>query len=255
MATVRVLVLRAAGINCDEETAFAWERAGARADRIHVKRLIERPSILNACQGLTIPGGFSYGDDIASGKILAMQLHHHLRDALTAFVDRGGLVLGICNGFQVLVRMGLLPGSDCPLPVTLTLNDSARYEDRWVCLRAEQAPTVFLEPGEMLHLPVAHAEGKFLPKGEETGVSVLESMSRVALRYVSATGGPPTYPENPNGSIGNVAALTDRTGRVLGLMPHPERNVLPTHPPCWTRDAVISGQGLRLFQRAVRYSS
>lgn len=253
MATVRVLVLRAPGVNCDEETAFAWEMVGAEAERIHVKRLIAQPALLDTFQVLTIPGGFSYGDDIASGRILANQLAHHLGDAIAAFLDRGGLVLGICNGFQVLVRMGLLPGADCGVAATLTLNDSGRYEDRWVRLGATPSPCVFLEPGETLHLPVAHAEGKFLVAGGDIGLSALESRQRVALKYLAAAGGEPRYPENPNGSIGNVAALTDATGRVLGLMPHPERNILPTHPPDWTSGSAIAGQGARLFRRAVQH--
>jgi phosphoribosylformylglycinamidine synthase subunit PurQ / glutaminase len=251
MATVRVLVLRAPGVNCDEETAFAWETVGAVAERIYVKRLIDQPRLLDTFQVLTIPGGFSYGDDIASGKILANQLAHHLGDAITAFLDRGGLILGICNGFQVLVRLGLLPGADCGIAVTLTLNDSGRYEDRWVRLAAPASPCVFLEPGETLHLPVAHAEGKLVVAGGETGLSGLEGRQRIALKYISAGGGEPRYPENPNGSVGNAAALTDATGRVLGLMPHPERNILPTHAPDWTSDSSIGGQGARLFRRAM----
>jgi len=251
MATVRVLVLRAAGINCDEETAFAWEKAGAEARRIHVKRLIESPKLLRAYQVLTIPGGFSYGDDIASGKILAVQLEHCLGDALSAFVDSGGLVLGICNGFQVLVRMGLLPGADCGVPVTLTSNDSGRYEDRWVHLRAEECPNVFLVPEEVLSVPVAHGEGKFVPEGGKRGLSILESRKRVAVRYVAADGGVPRFPENPNGSIGNVAGLTDRTGRVFGLMPHPERSIDATQTPGWAGGGAGGGDGRRLFERAV----
>lgn len=255
MATARVLVLRAPGINCDEETAFAWQMAGAKADRIHIKRLIERPDLLSEYQILTIPGGFSYGDDIASGKILAVQLANHLGDGLAAFAASGGLILGICNGFQVLVRLGLLPGPDCGVAVTLALNDSGRYEDRWVLLRAEPSACVLFEPGEVLRLPVAHAEGKFLPEGGPSGLSRLEAGQRIALRYVAADGGQPQYPENPNGSIGNVAALTDSTGRILGLMPHPERNILPTHAPDWTRDSSTAGEGCRLFHRAVRHFS
>ena len=253
MATVRVLVLRAPGVNCDEETAFAWRSVGAVVERMHVKRLISEPHLLDGFQILTIPGGFSYGDDIASGKILANQLAHHLRDATASILERGGLVLGICNGFQVLVRLGLLPGPDCGVAATLTLNDSGRYEDRWVGLAAAASPCVFLEPGEQLCLPVAHAEGKFMVGGGGAGLAVLEERQRVALRYVAAGGREPQYPENPNGSIGNVAALTDETGRVLGLMPHPERNMLPTHSPEWTSDSSIGGQGARLFSRAMRH--
>lgn len=251
VATVRVLVLRAAGINCDEETAFAWEQAGAQADRVHVNRLLDTPRCLDAYQVLTVPGGFSYGDDIASGKILANQLAHHLGKDLRAFVDRGGLVLGICNGFQVLVRLGLLPGPDCGVRVSLTLNDSGRYEDRWVSVRAEVPHCAFLSEGEDFAFPVAHTEGKFVTDGGIAAVSRLAAERRVALRYVSANGGEPQFPENPNGSIGNVAGLVDATGRVLGLMPHPERNTLPTHRPGWTGDISAETDGRRFFRRAI----
>ncbi len=253
MANVRVLVLRAAGINCDEETQFAWEMVGAKADRVHVKRLIETPDVLTGYQVLTIPGGFSYGDDIASGKILASQLAHHLGPAIQSLLDRGGLVLGICNGFQVLVRLGLLPGEDAGVAATLTLNDSGRYEDRWVRLVVSDSPCVFVEAGDVLYLPVAHAEGKMVVPGDDAGVSVLAERRRIALRYASRDGGPPQYPDNPNGSIGNIPGLTDRTGRVLGLMPHPERNILPTHAPDWTGGTQTGGDGCRLFRRAVAH--
>jgi len=251
MATVKVLVLRAAGINCDMETAYAWEVAGAAPEQIHVNRLVEDPQRLEDFQILTIPGGFSYGDDIASGRILANQLTYRLGDGMHRFIDRGGLVLGICNGFQVLVRMGLLPGADCGVPATLTLNDSGRYEDRWVRVRTESDRCPFLRPGEVLHLPVAHAEGKIVVEGGAAGVAGLKAAGRVALRYVAHDGGEPSYPENPNGSAGNIAGLTDATGRVLGLMPHPERNIAPTHRPGWTADTSTEGDGVRLFRRAV----
>lgn len=253
MADVRVLVLRAAGINCDEETAFAWEMAGAKAERLHVRRLIENPLRLNDFQILTIPGGFSYGDDIASGKILGNQLIHHLGDALRSFIDRGGLTLGICNGFQVLVRAGLLPGADSPVQATLTLNDSGRYEDRWVRLRSEAANCPFLEPGEIFNVPVAHAEGKIVIADGDANLVRFEAAGRIALRYTSSDGSPPTYPENPNGSIGNAAALVDGTGRVLGLMPHPERAIVASQFPEHIRDSNADTNGLRIFQRAVRY--
>jgi phosphoribosylformylglycinamidine synthase len=261
MATVRVLVLRAPGINCDEETAYAWTLAGAHTDRLHVRRLIERPDVLGDYQVLTIPGGFSYGDDIASGRILAGQLEHHLGGAVRALLDRGGLVLGICNGFQVLVRMRLLPGPGDAPAVSLTLNDSGRYEDRWVRVRAEASNCPFLAEGEIYHLPVAHAEGKLVVARGELGAAALASSGRIALQYVDGQGDPAAYPENPNGSIENAAALVDDTGRVLGLMPHPERHILPTHAPCGNRpinpEKAIARDcdGLRIFRRAVRHLS
>jgi len=254
MATVRVLVLRAPGINCDEETAFAWSMAGAQPELIHVNRLLESPSILDGFQVLTIPGGFSHGDAIASGRILGRQLAHHLGDAIARFVGRGGCILGICNGFQVLVRAGWVPGPGCDVPVTLMVNDSARYEDRWVRVRAERSKSIFFEAGEEFEFPVAHGEGKFAV-ADAAGLAALETGGHVALRYVGSGSGPVAFPENPNGSIGAVAGLTDATGQVLGLMPHPERNLFSTSHPAWTSRGSIESDGPRLFHRAVRHFS
>jgi phosphoribosylformylglycinamidine synthase len=254
---VRALVLRTAGTNCDIETQFAWEKAGATAERVHINRLIEEPKHLADYQILTIPGGFSYG--ISAGKIFANQLAHHLADVLHDFLEADRLVLGICNGFQVLVKCGLLPGVADGRPTlaqgaTLTNNDSGLFEDRWTHLRAETDRCVFLQKGESLYLPVAHAEGKFAP-GPEATLEKLEAADQVALRYVGPDGKTGAgYPWNPNGSVGDVAGLCDPTGRILGLMPHPERHVLPWHHPQWTRlGAQEAGDGFRVFQRGVAY--
>lgn len=257
MATPRVLVLRAAGINCDEETQFAWQSVGAAAERIHVRRIIEQPSMLREFQIITVPGGFSYGDDIASGRILASQIEHYLGEAVRAFLDRGGLVLGICNGFQVIVRLGLVPGRDVPRAVSLTLNDSGRYEDRWVHLRAEVDGCPFLRKGERYYLPVAHGEGKVVVAGGSAGVEELSAAGRIALRYVAADGGAPVFPENPNGSMGDTAGLIDSSGRVLGLMPHPERHLFAVQHPTENRDfnagdgVLAAGEGRSIFANAV----
>lgn len=251
MSKPRVLVLRAPGINCDEETSFAWERAGAMPQRLHIGRLIEAPHALDDYQILTIPGGFSYGDDIASGKVLANQLIHHVGDALRRFIDRGGRVLGICNGFQVLVRMNLVPGPDCPVRVTLTHNDTGRYEDRWVRCRAEQTHCTFVDPDAEFDFPVAHGQGKVLVEGGEDGVAALRRLGRIVLVYASRSGSMPVYPDNPNGSIGNAAGLTDGTGRVLGLMPHPERNLFTSQNPDPNRDFRAETAGSRFFRRIV----
>jgi phosphoribosylformylglycinamidine synthase I len=256
MTPPRVLVLRAAGTNCDEETAFAWEQAGARPERVHVNRLIESPTILERFQILTIPGGFSYGDDIASGKIFANQIRHHLLPAIREWLDRGRLILGICNGFQVLVKAGLLPGPGLPR-ATLTFNDSGRFEARWVRLRAARSACPLLKPGETLALPVAHAEGKVVlePRtteaAAETAFSVLNEAGCVPLRYISDSDGTADYPQNPNGSEHDIAGLCDPTGRILGLMPHPERSVLREQAPDWTLTDNADNAGFRLFRRAV----
>ena len=256
---VRALVLRTAGTNCDEETRFAWEQAGAQAERVHINRFIEDPKRLAAYQILTIPGGFSYGDDIAAGKIFANQIVHHLADVLREFLAADRLVLGICNGFQVLVRCGLLPGSKeaqvtLAQRATLTSNDRGLFEDRWVHLRTETDRCVFLAKGERLDLPIAHAEGKFIP-GDGLPLEALAKAGQVALCYVGPDGKTGAgYPWNPNGSVGDVAGISDPTGRILGLMPHPERNVLPWHHPQWTRRGpAAEGDGLALFKRGVAY--
>ena len=255
MSAPRVLVLRAAGINCNEETARAFTVAGAVAEQVHLNRLLENPSLLGDYGCLAVPGGFSYGDDVAAGKILAVELTTVLGDALRRFVDRGRLVLGICNGFQVLVKTGLLPGTmdGRPLKATLAWNDSRRYEDRWVRLRTNGAKSVFIENnGATIELPVAHGEGKFLSQTPEDLVA-LERAGRIPLAYVGADGAAAAYPENPNGSPGGAAAVCDETGRVMGLMPHPERFLFPYQHPRWTREKTrTEGDGMSIFRAAVR---
>jgi phosphoribosylformylglycinamidine synthase len=254
MAKPRALILRAPGANCDAETQFAFEQAGASAERLHINRLREQPNLLHRYQILVVPGGFTYGDDVAAGKILANQLSHFLGDSLRQFRDAEKLILGICNGFQALLKAGLLvpPDEDGPL-ATLTNNDSARLEDRWIYLQASPGKCPFLTGYERLHLPVAHGEGKFICR-QPWILQGLQQAGQVVLRYVGATGEPGSYPVNPNGSQADVAGICDASGHMLGLMPHPERHVLPTQHPRWTRDGLAAeGDGLRLFRNAVLY--
>ncbi|MFQ5653578.1 MAG: phosphoribosylformylglycinamidine synthase I [Planctomycetota bacterium] len=260
----RALVLRAAGTNCDEETAHALTLAGARAELLHVNRLVAEPQLLDRFQLLALPGGFTFGDDVASGAVLAHILEERLEEAIARFVERGRLVIGICNGFQILVRIGILPGSRGR--GALLKNLSARFEDRWVRLRAGPAPGPWLEPGREYHLPVAHAEGRFEWFPDEPGEALPEV--QVALRYratgdgENATGAVP-YPANPNGSHEDIAGITNPRGNVLGLMPHPERFLSPLHHPSWSRYRRPDGSaprerdlpeplGLDLLRRAVR---
>ena len=254
---IRTLIIRTAGTNCDQETKFAFERAGSEVSLFHINRVNENPSLLGEHQILALPGGFSYGDDIASGKVLANELLQGLADQLKKFVDGGKLVIGICNGFQVLVKTGLLPGPfgrDTKQTVTLTFNDSNKFEDRWVYLRADSGKSPFISKGEMIYLPVAHGEGKFLAKDDAT-LDAVRSNGQVVFRYVNAAGeAAQEYPVNPNGSADDIAGICDTTGRVLGLMPHPERHVLPTQHPRWTRDGLAGeGDGMRMFRNAVNY--
>jgi phosphoribosylformylglycinamidine synthase len=252
MSDVNVLVLRAAGINCEEETAFAWSRAGATPETIHINQLIAQPQRLERVDIVTVPGGFSYGDDIASGKILGARIKHHLDAPLRAFVARGGLMLGICNGFQVLVKAGLLPGGALEKKVTVTHNDSDRYEARWVWLNVSSDRCAFLTGGARFRLPVAHGEGKVIADGPES-LARLARDGHVALRYCDADGHPGPFPVNPNGSEDDIAGLTDSTGRILGLMPHPERAIEPTQVPDWTRSRPETGPGMCIFENAVAH--
>ena len=256
MPRPRALIVRAPGTNCDEETAAAWAAAGAEPETWHIGRVLLTPGALDPFQVLTIPGGFSYGDDLGAGRILATRLGTVLVDALHRLHGRGGLILGICNGFQVLVRAGLLPGGASTDAATATLaqNDSGRFESRWVRLAPRPGLCPFLTDAEQIELPVAHGEGKFLAADPAT-LPALEAAGQVVLRYADPTGEPTqVYPANPNGSPGAVAGLCDPTGRIFGLMPHPERHVDPLHHPRWTRSGPKpEGDGLRIFRNAVEF--
>ena len=256
MPRPRAIVLRAPGTNCDEETAEAWNKAGALAEIQHIGRLLEAPDSLDAFQILTIPGGFSYGDDLGAGRIFASRLGTVLLDAMQRLHERGGLVLGICNGFQVLVRSGLLPGrlgvNGEIAQATLTNNESGHYESRWVRLAPTSTLSPFIRDSEPFELPVGHGEGKFFVSDPAT-LSALESAGQVVLRYVDESGTPTdAYPANPNGSMGAIAGVCDPTGRIFGLMPHPDRHFNPLLHPRWTRRGLASeGDGLRIFSNAV----
>lgn len=252
----RILVLRAAGSNCDQETKFAFDFSGGLADLVHVNRLLSGQVKLQDYQILAIPGGFTYGDDISAGKILANELKYKLADALLEFHGAGKLIVGICNGFQVLVKAGLLPGVDfqAKQSITLTHNDSGKFEDRWVYLKINDSPCVFTrDMPERVYYPVAHAEGKFVPEN----TSVLESLKKnkqIVFQYSAADDSIIEYPFNPNGSVENIAGICDPTGRVLGIMPHPERHIDPTNNPLWTRNGLSKeGDGVAIFRNAIMY--
>ena len=256
----RVLVLRSPGTNCDVETAFAFGRAGAATERVHINRLLENPKRFGEFQILVVPGGFSYGDDLAAGRILGNQIRHHLAEQLAEFKAAGKLILGICNGFQVLIKSpGILLDEVAEVgpAATLTWNESGRFEDRWVHLRVHGDKCVFTRGIQSLYLPVAHAEGKFVPASPEV-LQKLDANGQLNLRYQTASGETERvpFPENPNGATLNVAGLCDSTGRVFGLMPHPERHIDPTQHPQWTRGPLpAEGAGLAIFRNAVRYFS
>ncbi len=254
MPAPRVIVLRAPGTNCDVETAHAFEHCSAKAERVHLFRVLERPEMLRDFQILCIPGGFSYGDDVGAGAIFGGQLRSRLAFALREFLLADKLALGICNGFQVLMRSGILPGGAENWPprdgdrpdATLTWNDNGRYTARWVRLETRPGPSVFLKGIEQIELPVAHAEGKIVVRSDPV-LNAWRDRRQIALCY---------HPEdNPNGSTADIAGISDPTGRVLGLMPHPERHMHATQHPQWTRRGLTTqeGAGMQIFRNAVEY--
>jgi len=255
MSAVRVLVLRTAGVNCDEEAVRAFRGAGAEVDLLHLNALTAAPERLERYGVLVLPGGFSYGDDVAAGRVFGVELREHLDREIRAFLAGGGYVLGICNGFQVLVELGLfepeLPAHE--RTIALTDNASNRFEARWVTLRAERSKAAWLAPGLELPCPVAHGEG-CLAVRDDGVLARLEQRGQIALRYVDPArpGEPAGYPHNPNGSVAGVAGLCDPSGRVLGLMPHPERNLTPWNHPRWTRlPPREEGEGAGFFRALV----
>ena len=256
MTQVKAIVLRAAGINCDMETEFALEQAGAQAQRMHINQIIKDPKLLEQFGILVFPGGFSYGDDVSAGKILSNQIVHHLAEVVKQFIDDGKLVLGICNGFQVLVKTGILPGLSSigtQNDVTITYNDSGKFEDRWVYLAPQTEKCVFIEPGKQIYLPIAHGEGKVVTKDKQI-LKQLKTNGYIAFKYVDKNGQEGDFPINPNGSVESIAGLTGTTGRILGLMPHPERFVRPTQHPHWSRlEGRECADGTTIFNNAVKY--
>jgi len=256
---VKVIVLRTAGTNCDQETGFAFKNFGADVDFVHINQLFTQKVSLHDYHILAIPGGFSYGDDVAAGRILGNELRIRLGDDIKKFVAAGKLVIGICNGFQILVKAGILPGVEGEAAgysqgATLMINDSGKFEDRWIHLQVSgrSAWTEGLDAN--LFLPVAHAEGKFVPKSEAM-MEKLRKNGQIVFCYSSPQGKAVRYPENPNGSVENIAGVCDPTGRILGLMPHPERHFFFTQHPFWTRlaDRKELGDGARIFENGINY--
>ncbi len=255
----RLLILRTAGTNCDRELAHAFKLAGdVEIDAIHINALLQNPARLADYQILAFPGGFSYGDDIASGKILANQLIHHLKSPLRQFIDDGKLILGVCNGFQILVKSGLLPGPMPQLapedwhPATLTHNIQGKFEDRWIKVKSTSALCKWIPKNITMDLPIAHGEGRFVTR-DAAILEALQANDQIAFQYIDADGNPATtFPALPNGSTHAIAGICDTTGRVLGLMPHPERIAEKINHPLATRNLGTS-DGLLLFQTALTY--
>lgn len=250
----QAIVLTAAGINCDLELAEAFELAGATPRRIHLNALAEDPNILDTCDLLGLPGGFSYGDSIAAGRILSVMLQARILDRLQAAIQRGVPMIAPCNGFQIAVQCGLLPGPwpDAPAEteVALLANRQSRFVDRWVKVEYPKSRCIWTqdltaESNDQQVLPIAHGEGRFFASPET--MDRLETEGRIAVRYAAD--------DDPNGSVGSVAGICDHSGLVLGLMPHPERWLHWTQHPQWTRRPKGLGDppGLRMFHRAVSH--
>lgn len=255
MIKPKVCILQADGINCDHELFYAFEKYGSEPEFVHINHLRSKAKKLNAYQILAIPGGFSYGDDVASGKILAVELVSYLKGELQSFIDKTGLIVGICNGFQALVRTGLLPfGNFGKIDATLAQNKSGHFECRWVKIKTEKSACEFLPQGLIAEVAVNHGEGNFYSTDEV--IKKVEKDNLVVFRYVNDKGKQTMiYPLNPNGSTNAIAGVTDPTGRILGLMPHPEKFVENTQHPNWRRPDFQNLQAGFIIKNMVKYAS
>ena len=253
----KVAILQTDGTNCDGELFFAFKQAGGKPEMVHINDLISGKKQLSDFHILGLPGGFSYGDDVLSGKVLANELRHRLKRQIDTFITQGKLVIGVCNGFQTLVRMGYLPWAMNPAEdVSLIFNNSGHFECRWVRLEVVNSRCVFTNnlQGEVFEMPVAHGEGKLVVKNS-TILKRLQKDKHVVFQYIDTQGNPTmSYPQNPNGSIDAIAGITDTTGRILGLMPHPERHILPHQHPQW-QVTTETNPCNTIFEHAVAYIS
>jgi phosphoribosylformylglycinamidine synthase len=263
---VKAIILTGNGTNCEMEMARACKMAGADvADIVHLSELLCGSKRLNDYAFLNLPGGFLDGDDLGSAKAGVNRfLHAPIRekeemlfDQLKKFIQSGGLILGVCNGFQLMVKLGLLPALNGRIgqTATLTFNDSGRFEDRWVYLKADlESPCIYTKGVNILYFPVRHGEGKFIPKNRAT-LTAMEKKNLCVLKYCRENGRVTMdYPDNPNGSVNAIAGICNETGRLFGLMPHPEAFLHRVNHPRWTRESLPEdGQGLILFRNAVEF--
>ncbi len=264
---VKAIVLTGNGTNCEMEMAHACKLAGAdMVDIVHISELLFGEKKLSGYNFLNLPGGFLDGDDLGSAKAGANRFLHApisgademLIEELLKFINAGGLILGVCNGFQLMVKLGLLPALDgnfTKQSSTLTFNDSGRFEDRWVYLKANmQSPCVFTREVDLVYYPVRHGEGKFVVESASV-LNEMEKKNLVVFRYCNGEGSiTMDYPANPNGSTRAIAGICNETGRLFGLMPHPEAFLHRTNHPRWTRESLPEeGQGLAIFQNAIRF--
>jgi len=263
----KALVITGYGVNCDEETNYALSLAGAESQIVHINDLIDNKTMLKAANILAFPGGFSYADDTGSGKALANKIRNNVFDEIKLFIERGGLVIGICNGFQVLTSLGLLPALDNNYgeqEVALVHNDQARFECRWVKIKNESTKCVFTKGLTEIAIPIAHGEGKFYAEPEV--LARLNQNDQIVFRYINEDGTRANgeYPANPNGALEDIAGICDESGRVLGMMPHPERAISAASHPDYQeikekckRDKIKIPKtylpALQIFENAVKY--
>lgn len=266
---VKAIILTGYGLNCDNETEYALKLAGAEPLRMHINDLIDTSGkILDECQILVFGGGFSWADDHGAGVIFATKIKYNIGDRINSFIEKGNLIIGICNGFQSLVNLGLLPGFDNNYDerrVALTNNDKGNFIDCWVNLKVNPSSNCIFTKGiDTIELPVRHGEGKLF--ASEKDIERLFKDNQVVMQYADNAGKPAkgTWPLNPNGSIRDIAGICDPTGRIFGLMPHPEAfNSYMNHPD-WTRkkEELLragkrienrEGEGIRIFRNAVQY--
>ncbi len=264
MKKVKVLVVCGYGINCEVETAYAFKINGASPEIVHLSEIFSGEKRIIDYHILCFPGGFLDGDHLGSAQACAHRFRFlkikgkiSLWDELMKFFNEGGLILGICNGFQLLVKTGLLPGGEYlgQRKVSLTYNNSGKFEDRWVYLKVNpNTSCIFLKGLNELYLPIRHGEGNFVPENEEI-LEELKQKNQIAIQYIDPKSKQPTtkYPYNPNGSIEGIAGITDPTGRIFGLMPHPEAFNHWTNHPRWTREKEKIAQGLLVFRNAIEW--
>lgn len=259
----KVLIITGYGLNCEAESKYAWELAGAAPELVHLNDLLRQPPLLHDFSALMFIGVFSYGDHMTSGHVFAVRVRHQLREELQKFIEAGKLVLGVCNGFQIMIKLGLLPGLDGDFftqKLSLMQNDCGAFQNFWVRLRFEpNSPCVFTKGLDFMPLPIRHGEGKIFTLDGDL-LHRVEGLGCVACRYADPATGAPTqdYPHNPNGSLNAIAGLCDPSGRIFGLMPHPEAYLFPENHPLWSRDKLrgglpAHGLGLKIFTNAVTH--
>lgn len=251
---VKILIFTGYGLNADKELKWAFDIAGGEADIVHLEDIIENPGIIDRYNIIAFPGGFSFGDHLSSGKIYANIVRYKLFDKIRNFIENGKLVIGICNGFQIITRLGIVPSLDDNYKQTVSLlaNDSGHFEDRWITVKNNNPNSPWLAGIDTMSLPVRHGEGRLVGMDENV-INRLKNEGHIALTYINPNGGEAVYPFNPNGSTLDIAGITNAKGNVLGLMPHPEAYICREQHPNWTEGYAETRTGLDIFKNGINY--